>query len=164
MPTQSLYPSQTTLDLRIPCLLPGPAQASSPPMSLPSAPGTSKLFGDVDRVCDTMSGATCVCARPPAEQEGADLEVARKYGSQTWAQPFLADLLPARAPDSLGIPISNLASQSGTKVCLAREERRACLYKTQVTNTRPAGRIQPSTFFYPARHLISTQWQRGALT
>ena len=35
--------------------------------------------------------------------------------------------------------------------------------KAQVANTRPTGRIRPSTLFYPARHLISTQRQHRAL-
>ena len=31
---------------------------------------------------------------------------------------------------------------------------------TLVANTRPVGGIQPSALFYPAQHLVLTQWQR----
>ena len=37
------------------------------------------------------------------------------------------------------------------------------MVRTQVANTRPIGRIQPSTLFYPARHLVSTRQQCRAL-
>ena len=36
-------------------------------------------------------------------------------------------------------------------------------FKTQVANSRPAGRIRSSTLLYPSWHLVSTQWQRQAL-
>ena len=32
--------------------------------------------------------------------------------------------------------------------------------RAQVANTRPIGQIELSTFFYPAWHLVSSQWQR----
>ena len=38
------------------------------------------------------------------------------------------------------------------------------LSSPQVANTRPMGQIQPSTLFYPAKHLVSTWWQHRALT
>ena len=33
---------------------------------------------------------------------------------------------------------------------------------SQVANTRPSSQIRPSSLFYPAQHLVSTQWQRRA--
>ena len=38
-----------------------------------------------------------------------------------------------------------------------------CVVGSQVANTRSTGRIQPSTLFYPAWHLVSTWWQHRAL-
>ena len=35
-----------------------------------------------------------------------------------------------------------------------------CIYRSQVANTRPAGRIWPSTLFYLDQDLVSTQQQR----
>lgn len=32
-------------------------------------------------------------------------------------------------------------------------------FRPQGVNTQPAGPIQPSTLFYPARHFVSTWWQ-----
>ena len=37
-------------------------------------------------------------------------------------------------------------------------------FRAQVATTRPVGRSRPSASFYPARHLVSTPWQRRALT
>ena len=36
------------------------------------------------------------------------------------------------------------------------------LFSSQAADTRPEGWTQPSTLLYPARHLVSTRWQRRA--